>query len=356
MTRSSPSTSRPCPTSPASAGCTTCPTTCPTPTSPRSPSQKRRVQTGSDFLPPHLQRVIVISLRAAQRRRRAGVLHRRARRERRRARSSASSTASTSTCRSSCRGTAAASTCRCWRTAALIHGVARRVLLGQRRRQQGLPLQQLPQPLPRAPPRPDGRAGAVPRRATRRSTSWRGCPAFPASSAWRARGVGELPRAARSREIRNYCEADSPTPTSSTCASSSCAAPSTAARYGRGMRPAARRAREARRAALARIPLPLEDLILEIDPRSTLIEGRGVARNPEGKVVFVEGALPRRARRVPGLSKETQVRNRPRHRDPRAFRRPARAALPALRRLRRLRHAARRRAHADGGQAARAGG
>jgi 23S rRNA (uracil1939-C5)-methyltransferase len=56
------------------------------------------------------------------------------------------------------------------------------------------------------------------------------------------------------------------------------------------VRPAARRAREAYRTALERIPLPLEDLILGIDALDS--EGRGVARNPEGKVVFVEGALP----------------------------------------------------------------
>ena len=122
----------------------------------------------------------------------------------------------------------------------------------------------------------------------------------------------------------------------------------------RGMRPAARRAREARRAALERVPLALEDLILSIDALDS--EGRGVARNPEGKVVFVEGALAGRTRRRQGSPEETQVRHRPRHLDPRALRRPARAALPALRRLRRLRHAARRRAHADGGQAALAGG
>ena len=43
-------------------------------------------------------------------------------------------------------------------------------------------------------------------------------------------------------------------------------------------------------AALARIPRPLERLKLKID--SLDAEGRGVARNEEGKVVFVEGALP----------------------------------------------------------------
>jgi 23S rRNA (uracil1939-C5)-methyltransferase len=43
-------------------------------------------------------------------------------------------------------------------------------------------------------------------------------------------------------------------------------------------------------AALARVPVALENLILSIDALD--VEGRGVARNPEGKVVFVEGALP----------------------------------------------------------------
>jgi len=56
------------------------------------------------------------------------------------------------------------------------------------------------------------------------------------------------------------------------------------------MRPGARPAREARGAALAGVPVALEDLILSIDALDA--EGRGVARNPEGKVVFVEGALP----------------------------------------------------------------
>jgi 23S rRNA (uracil1939-C5)-methyltransferase len=40
---------------------------------------------------------------------------------------------------------------------------------------------------------------------------------------------------------------------------------------------------------LARVPFALESLILRIDSLDS--EGRGVARNPEGKVVFVEGAL-----------------------------------------------------------------
>ncbi|HEV3009977.1 MAG TPA: TRAM domain-containing protein, partial [Burkholderiales bacterium] len=56
------------------------------------------------------------------------------------------------------------------------------------------------------------------------------------------------------------------------------------------MRRAARRAGEAPRAALAGVPVALENLILQIDALDA--EGRGVARNPEGKVVFVEGALP----------------------------------------------------------------
>jgi 23S rRNA (uracil1939-C5)-methyltransferase len=41
---------------------------------------------------------------------------------------------------------------------------------------------------------------------------------------------------------------------------------------------------------LAGVPVALEDLILSIDALDA--EGRGVARKPEGKVVFVEGALP----------------------------------------------------------------
>jgi 23S rRNA (uracil1939-C5)-methyltransferase len=57
------------------------------------------------------------------------------------------------------------------------------------------------------------------------------------------------------------------------------------------MRDGARPAREASRAALARVPVALEDLILDIESLDT--EGRGVARSPEGKVLFVDGALPR---------------------------------------------------------------
>jgi 23S rRNA (uracil1939-C5)-methyltransferase len=56
------------------------------------------------------------------------------------------------------------------------------------------------------------------------------------------------------------------------------------------VQPAAQHAREARRAALEGVPVALEDLILRVDALDA--EGRGVARNPEGKVVFVEGALP----------------------------------------------------------------
>jgi 23S rRNA (uracil1939-C5)-methyltransferase len=56
------------------------------------------------------------------------------------------------------------------------------------------------------------------------------------------------------------------------------------------MRAAARHAGKAPGAALARVPLTLENLILEVDSLDQ--EGRGVARSPEGKVLFVDGALP----------------------------------------------------------------
>src|SRR5205085_2135608 len=49
-------------------------------------------------------------------------------------------------------------------------------------------------------------------------------------------------------------------------------------------------------AALAGVPLPLEELTVEID--SLDAEGRGVARKPDGKVLFVEGALPGERARV----------------------------------------------------------
>jgi 23S rRNA (uracil1939-C5)-methyltransferase len=56
------------------------------------------------------------------------------------------------------------------------------------------------------------------------------------------------------------------------------------------VRLAARVARTAARTALGGVPVALEELILEIEGLD--IEGRGVARKPDGKVVFVEGALP----------------------------------------------------------------
>jgi 23S rRNA (uracil1939-C5)-methyltransferase len=70
------------------------------------------------------------------------------------------------------------------------------------------------------------------------------------------------------------------------------------------MRARARRARQAPRAALARIPLALENLILDIESLDT--EGRGVAHSPEGKVVFVEGALPREQVSVETLQKKSK--------------------------------------------------
>jgi 23S rRNA (uracil1939-C5)-methyltransferase len=54
------------------------------------------------------------------------------------------------------------------------------------------------------------------------------------------------------------------------------------------VRDAARSPRQAPGAALEAVPLALEELTVE----SLDAEGRGVARNAEGKVVFVEGALP----------------------------------------------------------------
>jgi 23S rRNA (uracil1939-C5)-methyltransferase len=56
------------------------------------------------------------------------------------------------------------------------------------------------------------------------------------------------------------------------------------------MRPRTRLSRKAAGAALARVSLALEELSLQIESLDS--EGRGVAHLPEGKVVFVEGALP----------------------------------------------------------------
>jgi 23S rRNA (uracil1939-C5)-methyltransferase len=75
---------------------------------------------------------------------------------------------------------------------------------------------------------------------------------------------------------------------------------------------------------LAGISRTLEDLILSIDALDA--EGRGVARNPDGKVVFVEGALPGErvaARKTSGkrkfdLARATQIRDpSPGRREPR---------------------------------------
>jgi 23S rRNA (uracil1939-C5)-methyltransferase len=49
-------------------------------------------------------------------------------------------------------------------------------------------------------------------------------------------------------------------------------------------------AREAGRTPLERVPLPLENLKLHVESLDS--EGRGVAHNSEGKVIFVDGALP----------------------------------------------------------------
>jgi 23S rRNA (uracil1939-C5)-methyltransferase len=56
------------------------------------------------------------------------------------------------------------------------------------------------------------------------------------------------------------------------------------------VRAAARPAGEAPGAALGQVPVALDPLILEIESLDS--EGRGVARDAQGKVLFVEGALP----------------------------------------------------------------
>ena len=202
-------------------------------------------------------------------------------------RSAASSRASTSTCRRSCRGTGAASICRCSSTA-----------------RYSIPWER----------RASGTTGARTRTfastttstafTTAIPTSWtlslyggRGSPlddvarlaGFPGKVGIRANAVWESYRRGELAAIRNYCEADCVNTYLVSCASSSCAAPRRGA-LRRGVRARAQHAREAPGAALARIPLALEELILDVE--SLDAEGRGVARNAEGKVVFVEGALP----------------------------------------------------------------
>jgi 23S rRNA (uracil1939-C5)-methyltransferase len=70
------------------------------------------------------------------------------------------------------------------------------------------------------------------------------------------------------------------------------------------MRPDARHAREAAGALLAGVPVALEDLIVEIESLDP--EGRGVAHNAEGKVLFVEGALPFEQVSVETLQKKSK--------------------------------------------------
>ncbi|HEY2336245.1 MAG TPA: 23S rRNA (uracil(1939)-C(5))-methyltransferase RlmD [Burkholderiales bacterium] len=70
------------------------------------------------------------------------------------------------------------------------------------------------------------------------------------------------------------------------------------------MQPGARHAREAAGALLAGVPVALEDLIVEIESLDP--EGRGVAHNPEGKVLFVEGALPFEQVSVETLQKKSK--------------------------------------------------
>ena len=158
-------------------------------------------------------------LRDAQRRRRAGVLHRRAR------------------CR---RGRGDPALLRRHRQARAADRVVERprlrpagagepradprrlggVLLGQRQRQQGLPLQQLHQPLPRAPRRPDGRARALRRArlAARRPGAALRLPGQARHEA--ATRCGRASARARSRRSATTARRTAPTPTCSTCASS----------------------------------------------------------------------------------------------------------------------------------------
>jgi 23S rRNA (uracil1939-C5)-methyltransferase len=77
---------------------------------------------------------------------------------------------------------------------------------------------------------------------------------------------------------------------------------------------------------LARVPVALEELILDIESLDG--EGRGVARKPEGKVVFVEDALPgeRVAARVVKQRAKFDVAAATRTLNASASRRPARCA------------------------------
>ena len=232
----------------------------------------------------------------------------------------------------------------------------RRVLLGHRRRQQGFPLQQLHQPLPRAPLRPDGRAVALrrARRAARRAGA--ASRASRASSASAAREVWDSYRARRDRGDPQLLRGrHASTPISSTCASSSCAAPTTRERYAVRARA---RARACSRSAPSRTGASsCRSGRLNLRIESLDAEGRGVARNAEGKVVFVEGALPgERGRLSRSCARSPSSRSAALTKVLERRLEPADAALPAFRRLRRLQPAARRRAHADGGQAALARG
>ena len=267
-----------------------CRRSCPTATWPRSRSRSGACRARRERLPAAAPAARGGDLvRAEERRRPAHLLARRARGRRGAPRSSASSTASRSTCRSSCPGTAAASTCRCCVNRGLIHGVRRGVLLGHRRRRREFATTTTSAASTTATATSwmccRSTAGAA-----RRSTSSRASRASRASSAWAAARCGRATCGGGIEAIRNYCEADIVNTYLLFLRFQLMRCAYTPERYAIGARAPARHARQAHRAPLAGVPVALEGVTLRIE--SLDAEGRGVARNPEGKVIFVEGALP----------------------------------------------------------------
>ncbi len=150
-------------------------------------------------------------------------------------------------------------------------------------------VQQLHQPLPRPPLRPHGCAVDLQRarRAARRARAPRGLPGQARHG--RRRGVGGY-LGGGIEAIRNYCEADTVNTYLLYLRFQLMRCTYTQERYESELALLRGTLDKRTEAALAGVPVALEGVTLRIE--SLDAEGRGVARNPEGKVVFVEGALP----------------------------------------------------------------
>ena len=322
------STSRRSPTSPGCASCTTCRPDLPDHDVAEIAFQKRRVQTGNDFLPPHLQRVVVISCVLRDDEGIARVLASASRRRPSRRRSSASSRASSkyvpqlvswNGARLRPAGAVIPRRCSTASRAACFWDTGdddrdfRYNNYINRFHERHLDLMDVLALYRRA------------RRAARRG----GAPCRPARQARHRRraGVGELPPR---RDRRRSATTARPT-----CVNTyllylrfqlmRCAYDAHALR--RGVRPAAQHAREARRAALEGVPVALEELILRRSTRSTPRGAASRASRRQGGVR--RGRVAGRARGASGCSRrKSKFDSWPRKLDPGATR-PAGASRAA---------------------------